>query len=268
MGKFDGFLLLSDFDGTLAHTEKEILPDGTNISRKVISQENRDAIRYFQAEGGLFTLATGRQPEHVAKWAEEIRPNTYVSALNGAYLYHPTNGHLLFSRTMDADFPILAKRILSECPALKEVRITAPTEETSVVIQNGEPMELPSDRDFYKMVFITPKEYSDEYSQRIAALINGRYFSMRSWINGIEVQMRGTGKGDSIARMKAALGDRARVAVAVGDYENDLDMIRAADIGYAVDNAVPVLKEAADRITVSNLESAIAKIIAELEREC
>jgi hydroxymethylpyrimidine pyrophosphatase-like HAD family hydrolase len=169
---------------------------------------------------------------------------------------------------MDEDFPALAKRILAECPALKEVRFTALEEENSVVIKNGEAIVLPSEREFYKMVFITPKEYSDEYNEKIKSLMDDRYFSMRSWLNGIEVQMRGTGKGDSIARMKDALGDRARVAIAVGDYENDIDMIRAADIGYAVANAVEPLKVEADRMTVDVHESPIAKIVAELEREC
>ena len=266
MGKFDGYLLLSDFDGTLAHTEKEFLPDGTKIIKKAVSQENRDAIRYFQAEGGLFTLATGRQPEHVAQWAEEIRPNTYISSLNGAYLYNADTNEILFSRPMDAGFIEIAQKVFSVCPLLTEVRFTMLNDST--VIKQNEPLILPHNEPIYKLVFITPKENSDEYYAKVRALVGDDYLCMRSWINGIEVQTKGTGKGDSIARMKAALGNRARIAVAVGDYENDLDMIRAADIGYAVDNAVPVLKEAADRITVSYRESAIAKIIEDLEREC
>ena len=266
MGKFDGYLLLSDFDGTLAHDEKEFLPDGTKIYRKTISQENCDAIRYFQSEGGLFTLATGRQPVHVAQWAEEIRPNTYISSLNGAYLYDAGTGEVLFSRPMDEGFVEIVREVFSACPLLKEVRFTMLNDST--VIRPDEPLILPHNEPIYKLVFITPKELSDEYYAKVRAIVGEGYLCMRSWLNGIEVQMRDTGKGDSIARMKAALGERARVAVAVGDYENDLDMIRAADIGYAVENAVPSLKEAADRVTVSFRESAIAKIIEELEREC
>jgi hydroxymethylpyrimidine pyrophosphatase-like HAD family hydrolase len=48
MGKFDGILLLSDLDGTLL--------SGT----RVISPENLEALRYFMAEGGRFSVATGR----------------------------------------------------------------------------------------------------------------------------------------------------------------------------------------------------------------
>ena len=55
--------------------------------------------------------------------------------------------------------------------------------------------------------------------------------------------------------------------VGVGDYENDLTLIRDADIGYAVENATSSLKAIADRVTVSVNECAIAKIIEDLERE-
>jgi hydroxymethylpyrimidine pyrophosphatase-like HAD family hydrolase len=54
--------------------------------------------------------------------------------------------------------------------------------------------------------------------------------------------------------------------VAIGDYNNDVSMIKAAGVGIAVANAVEEAKAAADRITVSNEESAIAKVIEEIER--
>ena len=41
-------------------------------------------------------------------------------------------------------------------------------------------------------------------------------------------------------------------------------MITAADLGYAVGNAVDSLKLVADRITVHACDSAIARIIEEL----
>ena len=56
----------------------------------------------------------------------------------------------------------------------------------------------------------------------------------------------------------------AGTLVCVGDYENDIPMIKEADIGYAVGNAVPKLKAVADRVTVKNTENAIAAIIYEL----
>ena len=48
MKKFDKVLLASDFDGTLKD------------DNGVITKDVLDAVRYFQENGGFFTLATGR----------------------------------------------------------------------------------------------------------------------------------------------------------------------------------------------------------------
>jgi hydroxymethylpyrimidine pyrophosphatase-like HAD family hydrolase len=58
--------------------------------------------------------------------------------------------------------------------------------------------------------------------------------------------------------------DPART-VAVGDYNNDIGMFKAAGLGVAVSNACQAALKAADRITVSNEEHAIAQIISDLE---
>ena len=51
--------------------------------------------------------------------------------------------------------------------------------------------------------------------------------------------------------------------VAVGDNLNDLSMIKAAGVGVAVGNADKRLKDAADYVTVTNNECAVAEIIEE-----
>ena len=48
MGKFDGVLLVSDYDDTFL---------GTNHA---VSPRNYEALNYYLAQGGLFTIATGR----------------------------------------------------------------------------------------------------------------------------------------------------------------------------------------------------------------
>ena len=52
--------------------------------------------------------------------------------------------------------------------------------------------------------------------------------------------------------------------VAIGDNNNDLDMLQYAGLGVAVENAVPAAKAAADRLTASNDDDGVAKLIAEL----
>ena len=65
----------------------------------------------------------------------------------------------------------------------------------------------------------------------------------------------------------ASAGSPIHTTVCVGDYENDISMLRHADIAYAVENAIDEVKAVADRITVHHNEDALAHIIADLEKE-
>ena len=73
MGKFDGILLCTDFDGTLAIKEQ-------------VSQENCDAIRYFQENGGKFTILSGRHPFFLKEHLEGFTVNAPLVGYNGAYI--------------------------------------------------------------------------------------------------------------------------------------------------------------------------------------
>ena len=62
------------------------------------------------------------------------------------------------------------------------------------------------------------------------------------------------------------LGIDPRRTIAVGDYDNDIGMLRTAGLGVAVANATEAVKAAADMITVSNEQHAIAAVIDHIEK--
>ena len=68
--------------------------------------------------------------------------------------------------------------------------------------------------------------------------------------------------------MAELLGIDPRRTVGIGDYNNDIEMLRLSGLGIAVKNARPEVKAAADHVTVSNEEHAIAKIVEDLESGC
>ena len=68
-------------------------------------------------------------------------------------------------------------------------------------------------------------------------------------------------KGEALKYIASYYGIPLSSTVAIGDNLNDLSMIQTADIGVAVGNAVQGLKDAADVVTVTNNEGAVAKII-------
>ena len=73
MGKFDGMLICSDFDGTL-------------FLGNEISKENVEAIRYFQKNGGYFTITSGRYPAFLGGYRDRVEANTYLIGLNGTII--------------------------------------------------------------------------------------------------------------------------------------------------------------------------------------
>ena len=253
MGKFDGVLLASDFDNTLA-------------VKAEVSPENRDALAYFMSEGGLFSLATGRFSTIIDTIDPVCRPNTYCPVLNGVAIFSPAENRIIEHTQLDRDKASeFTSRLVDICPEIYGVWL-----HTLSVAERVEPESAAAAaRDFgdplTKIVYNVPTEKSDEYFSAAKELGGNEFLVIRSWINGIELLPRGAGKEDALRRIRELLGSRVKLTVAAGDYENDTGMVREADIGYAVANAVPEVLAAADRITLPAAGHAIAAIISDIE---
>ena len=69
-------------------------------------------------------------------------------------------------------------------------------------------------------------------------------------------------KGSALKEMKKACGMDDYTVIAVGDYNNDIEMLEAADIGICPSNATEETKASADIVLdVSCEEDAIAKVV-------
>lgn len=252
MGIFDGYLIMSDFDRTLCNSG-------------VIPAANSEAIRHFQNEGGIFSLSSGRWPEFIVLWKEFFVPNGICAMMNGNILCSSDGKTVYFEETMDRISSLeFVKTVMNACPRLDHVRFHGKNDSVCMYHENTFTLENVPDP-LYKFVFLTPDETSDEYTNTIKTLATGKYLVARSWINGIEIQNAGTGKGNAVSLLRNIYGDKIHTVVAVGDYENDIEMLKAADIGYAVDNALPSVKAAADKITVDCSLGAVAAVINDLE---
>ena len=80
-----------------------------------------------------------------------------------------------------------------------------------------------------------------------------------------EILPKGINKGVAIIKLCEHLNLDINKTIALGDYNNDISMFRAVKIGIAVANACEDALAAADCVTVSNDEHAIAQVIYDLE---
>ncbi len=264
MGKFSGYLICTDCDGTLTYEPGKV------------SEENAEAIRYFQKEGGKFTLATGRFPGHAYEFGDQITINAPMVALNGTVLYDLKNEKIIHEWTATReDYLELFEYIHQNYPEVWECWINY-TYQDSASFKPGEtPVgdgslkklfdSLPEH--LYKALSFQNAELTGILQKDLKEKFGHKFRFDTSWPEGLEIQPIHSGKGVAVLYMKEQMDDSIHTTIGVGDYENDLTLLECADIGYAVENALDSVKAVADRVTVSNKEHAIAKIIYELERE-
>ena len=258
MGRFDGVLFYTDFDNTFT------LPGG-----KEISKANADAVRYFQSEGGLFSVATGRSPNFICNYSKFFVPNAPLITLNGTMITSEDGERTLKEFLLDERVLDVVRFLLPmECMQCVYFGngVTQYNRMTEGTIEEKMAYYASLEKPWYKVVTRQAEEYAREVDTKLRERYSDLYEFDRSYAEGIEIHVKGSGKGACMDWVKAHLDVPVRLTVAAGDYENDISMIQRADIGYAVNNAIDAVKQAADRITAANTEDAIARIIEDLEK--
>jgi Cof subfamily protein (haloacid dehalogenase superfamily) len=252
MKDFSDILICSDFDGTLFN--------------KTVSDKDAEAIRYFQEHGGAFTLCTGRFPFVLKdKNITNLTLNAPMICMNGALIYDLENRKKLFEDIISND---IVETIFKICEHPEDiVNLFLATHDNiystdDLLPHEHEKINSFAQRGAYKVVFRVNIDRCDDILARICALTPKKFDVSRGWNAGIEIQNATTDKGSSARKVANMLG--RKTLICVGDYENDISMIKEADIGYAVANACEPLKKVADRITTEKVGGAIAEIIYSL----
>ena len=251
MGRYSGLLLCSDFDGTLAH-------EGT------VSSANADAIRRFQEGGGRFTLATGRYPSILEEVKDTFSCNAPLISMNGAILYDTQADKLLYEGRMERPYLTTLREIGRRCDGILEY-IFCPAD-----AWRGE-QALPDDwarieellsRPLYKILVHVDEAKSDAIKKTVEELSGAGYAVSRSWINGVEIQEDHYDKGKTARRLAKIVG--ADQLICVGDYENDVSMLREADLAVAMGNAPDSVKAIAHHVTATAEEDGFARFLETL----
>ena len=265
--RYDDILLSSDLDGTL-------------IPRyEMISEENVRAINAFTAAGGAFVAATGRTPGSALPYLDGITVNAPSIFFNGAMLKDLSKNHVLETRTLVGDlWRTFAARVLYQFPrACVEVY----TEEHCHILSpeaNDDPRLTDEfynvnhtnlqtvERETWLKFFICDAPINLSFVERLAQElgIDQCSTSFYSEENYLEFVPPGTSKGAMADVLKAMPAYAGRRIIACGDYENDVELLRMADIGIAPEDASEEAKAAADRIAPPCREPLIPWILKEI----
>lgn len=267
MKKFEGILICTDLDGTLLKNDKSI------------SAENSDAIEYFKANGGLFTFVTGRMHFYAADSYHKVKPNAPIGCMNGGCIYDFEAGKHIWKSGIDKEVGKLVDYVDCTFP---EVGIQVNTFEKAYFCKDNPAMVWFRKITGLENIQIAHKDIEEPWAKIIFAhhneemlleMLSGlkehplaeSYDFVHSEKSLMEIMPKGINKGVAIHKFSELLGIDKKNIIAIGDFENDVEMIKEAGVGIAVANACPAAKEVADIVTVSNEEHAIAKIIYSIE---
>jgi Cof subfamily protein (haloacid dehalogenase superfamily) len=110
-------------------------------------------------------------------------------------------------------------------------------------------------------LLISDEANNDATRAELARLFGAQATVTQAVQEYIEVLPLGTSKGRGLRWLLNELGVAETAVLAVGDGENDIEMLQLAGVGVAMGNATDHVKAAADVIVGSNNESGVAEAI-------
>lgn len=260
-------LVAIDMDGTL-------FDDNKNVSEDVAI-----AISAAQKRGVKIVLCTGRPLHGVVPTLEKLNlmeEGNYSITYNGALVQHNSNNQVIFRRTLSRDELCEVEKLSREIGVhfhfLDMERVYTTNRDISPYtirecFMNGLPLryvtaeEVDPAMDILKMMMIDQGEILSEAIKKIPAGYFERYTILRSERFFLEWLNKDASKGKAVAHLAQHLNIPQNEIMAIGDNENDSDMITYAGIGVAMGNAVEPIKQISDFITKTNNQHGVAHAI-------
>lgn len=256
-------LIASDVDGTLI---QDSTPD--------LYPEMTAAIKELAKKGILFCAASGRQYQSLQNVFRDVADEIAYIAENGAQIrYQNKNISVTPMKREDVvDIMTMLRPYYGEC-------------ETIVSTPNGSLVES-ENKEFldlitygYHITFRRVKDVLAEEDEIIKIAVYrkgsirqlGESLLIPAWRERVKVCMAGdewvdfmdlsVDKGNALKILENYLGIRPEQVMAFGDNNNDIGMMLAAGKSYAVDTAVPEVKQAAGNVCLGWREKGVYRII-------
>lgn len=266
-------LMATDLDGTLLRADLSV------------SRRNRAALEALRARGVHTVPVTARQPHGVSLIAQQAGFDGWALCGNGALGVHLTTGEVLF----EAHLPVapqnaLARALLERQPETVFVSIREggkhfvaqegyaalaqfsdhkrhPDQMNAATLEQV--LQNPSLKLAARHPRLTPAELLAEV-QALQAQGLGGFAATVSGAPFVEFMAQGVSKAWGLEQLCRHLGIEAAQVIAFGDAPNDIEMLRWAGHGVAMQNAAPAVQSAAQEVACSNEEDGVAVVLERL----
>lgn len=258
-------LLVLDLDGV-------VLDDAMRVDPTL-----EDGLRRAMARGLRATLATGRMPRATRPYWERLGISTPVILYNGALVHDPRSGEALYTRSLPlglagAVYPIFAGApvdpLFFQGDMLYCLKTTGPVlafcrDEALEAIELADPETFLREGRFAKALFIGDPAVLPGLRDELGRAVGDARLVL-SRPDYLELLPAGASKGAALRFLAGRLGIALESVIAVGDHENDLEMIQVAGVGIAMPHSPPHVRAAASRVAPPPAAGGLAALLAEL----
>ncbi len=264
MKPYRDFILISDLDGTLANSEHKV------------SEKNKNAIAYFVEQGGHFSIATGRTQKNVVPYMTDLIINAPCILYNGGALFSWQEQR--FIKTMQMKSNDVSDFLRCCILSFPQMCIEVFTEEQLYVVTDPANIDEHMKREkqefayaqiddileqsWIKIILCDSHEHLLASRNLLAEFhLENKTNQFFSAVTYLEIVGKHVSKGNMLGELLNMEAYRFKKVIAVGDFENDIEMLRRADCGVAPANAQEDVKRIADWVAVSNDDDVIHDII-------
>ena len=263
-------ILFSDMDGTLLTTKKEI------------TQKDLDAIKRFVSLGGKFTIATGRTVQTFEQYRNMLGIDIPIIMFNGALIYDYSTKETLYMNSLPENAKDIALEILESMPEAGGEVLKADgtyvfrnndyeqfhTDICQIVPNYAELKDIDS-AGWLKVLFAM----APEDIPHMELLVHQNGYDSVNFVQSsdifYEMLTQGVSKGSALSEYRKLKGYEDFTFAAIGDFDNDIEMIKAADLGACPANAGEKVRESADVVMKSTCdEGAVAEFIDYIINKC
>lgn len=266
MGKFDGVLLVSDFDDTYFGLNHQV------------PERNLRALNYFRGEGGLFTIATGRSHRTFTPKLGLMPLDAPVVLSNGSALYDYQADKMLIQTFLPDTAPEDFAWLLREMPQLAletyhgdDIYVCNPNVYSQAHMDKVRcdctvllPEEIPTP--WTKSIFHQEHGVLLQAREKLLDRVGEeRYEAIFSNSVYLEMTARGSTKGGMVECLARRIGVLPEHVYCVGDNQNDIPMLARSAIPFAPGNCAQEVKDWGARVLCSCDEGVIGDIVEILD---
>lgn len=261
-------LVAIDLDGTLVIDDKKL----TNRTIETIKKASEKGVKIM--------ISSARAFYRLEKYIEALdlkKEGQYTICFNGGMIVENATGNIVFSKNLEEDevkeIIELGKKL--EVPMMLYAKQMNFVEKVPEILANNKiykgvnfKIEKFENNDYnkeenhiYRIAFIDKSERIMDIRNKIPKEIEEKYEITSSVPEYIEFVKKGIKKSEAIQSIMKTYQIKQEEVMAMGDGENDIEMLKFAGWGVAMKNAREDVKKVANVVTTSNNEDGVAKAI-------